>query len=489
MIENYELAVIFKRDFDEEKSEFVPLKVVEGHLDEDENIFVDKNGNIYYHMIDLMPGNCFGFREDISIVMQENPKLSYDSIKKDLLKKLRLKRYYLAIDENKQFRVVMVDKKTKEMHFFEDQDIDEISMLMYGDDDITGEYVSLIADDLLEQFNTKPKKVTEFSSSNFKIDFSVKEMYQELKKKIIGQDEAIKDILMGIWTNYTSNNDKTPNIFVNGPTGVGKTEIFRNIAMMLNVPYVIEDANDFTMAGYIGRDVDDMLFDLIDAAEGDVEKAERGILVIDEIDKIASANSRENVSTKGVQQALLKIVEDGIFSIKKNHYSEAIKFNTKHLLVAALGAFSDIDLKQDVKVGFGNQITAKEYKDITTEDFTKFGMIPELLARFPHLVSLNSLTYEDLLKILKVSDLSVLLEKRNFLKEKNIELITKDGYEEEVAKNALKQGYGARGLNTIVTKSLNNALFDIALEPDSYDQLIVTKDTVNDSKKYILKRK
>ena len=316
MIENYEFAVIFRRNFDNQMYEYIPFRVVEGHLDEDEEAFIDKGGNIYYHMIEDKPGNCFGLREDISLLMQDNPTLSYKEVKKRLLKEAKKYLYFLVKDQDDNIFIITKDKETEEITKFLDQDIGIISILSNSDNDITFEFIS--EDQDYEEVTDEiiaPKAIAE-TSKEFKVDFNIKDLYDELRKKVIGQDEPIKRILTALWENYAKETQKSRNIFVNGASGVGKTEIFRTIASLINVPMVIEDANDFTVEGYVGRSVNSMITDLIDVAGGDIKKAENGILVIDEINKLAQVSSSEVVATKGVQQALLKIVEDGNYPVK-----------------------------------------------------------------------------------------------------------------------------------------------------------------------------
>ncbi len=478
-----QIAVIFKKNINKFSNGYVPYKVVEGYLDKNDLIFFDKEGIAYYHMIENMQGNCFALRTNIEDLKRENPNITLNEIKKEFLQKAKGKNYYLNIDQNQQKYITIVDKATEEVEILNDLDTEKLNE--YFSDELI-----MVVDNGNEQVDNHQaenssfsiKKVNEAVKPN--IEIKINELYEQLSLNIIGQDEAIRKILVSIYKHYNNNITKSQNIFVNGKTGVGKTEIFRQLAKLIKVPIVIEDANNFTMEGYYGRDVNEMLSDMLIAANGDIALAENGILIIDEIDKLRG--DYEKVSTTGVQQSLLKLIE-GKEAYVQYGYTK-VKFDTTKLLVGALGAFSDISLKRGNDLGFNRDITKLEYQDLQLADFIKAGMMPEFMGRFPSLVSLKDLTVENLITILTKVPSSALLQNELLFADMNIELITTDDFINEVAKKAYAKKTGARALDVVINEALEEALFEILKNPNTYNQLICDGNTVNNNKKYILRK-
>lgn len=281
--------------------------------------------------------------------------------------------------------------------------------------------------------------------------------------------------------------EKSRNILINGSTGVGKTEIFRVLKKYIDIPYVIVDANDYTAAGYQGKNIEDMLLSLLSSVDGDLEKAEKGILIIDEVDKLSQTNSHiSQVNQRDVQEALLKLLEDKVYNI--NYKSKNYSFNTSKLLVVCMGSWSRIDLSEQKVVGFGNKMVKKSYSDITREDIVKNGMIPEFVGRFPVLVQMNELNYDSFIKILKSKNSFINLNKKFFSK-LGVELVFDDSAINAIAREADRNNYGARGLDEIIEKALYMATFEIGCCPGQYSELLVSEETIQDSEKYVLKKK
>jgi ATP-dependent Clp protease ATP-binding subunit ClpX len=286
-----------------------------------------------------------------------------------------------------------------------------------------------------------------------------KQLKEEIDKYVIGQEEAKKRVSVALFKHINSNiNSKKSNVLMIGPSGVGKTEIARTIAKIVNVPFAIADATSLTEAGYVGEDVESILARLLQNANYDVAKAERGIIYIDEIDKISrkgeNASISRDVSGEGVQQALLKIIEGTIANVphkegKKVSGQNGIAMDTTNILFILGGAFEGMEkivetrMKKNKKVGFGKEEKEKttiEKDEVTVEDLIKFGMIPEIIGRVPVITQLRELKEEELVKIIK---LSLNTEYEQFKIKFDEEAMR------EVAIRAIKRKTGARGLRSI----------------------------------------
>lgn len=471
MNREYEIALLMRKYVDKDNViHYFPVKVVEGYYDTDSYQFVEFDGTGYEHIIYCPDGYGFCARDEFSRIKKEYPLLNSYLLKKLILHKAR-KYYYNYIDydfNNDDKPVILFGKKQNDMKKFMDDDILDF-YLETTDDNVT----------VLDEAD-----IDIVSEKSPEID--IKKLYQEISDNVIAQEEAIKKILSAIWKHYNNFSDKkSRNILINGNTGVGKTEIFRILTKLINVPCVVVAATDYSATGYVGKTVTDMIVSLINKANGDVKLAERGILIIDEIDKLSETNkSHSQINQKDVQEALLKILEDGEIEVKVG--LKNVVFDASKLMVVGMGSWTRIDLTPEKVVGFEKTAIKKSYKDLTKDDLIVNGMLPDLIGRFSTLVQMNDLDEDILVKILKSKN-SVLLMNKSFYKKQGIDLKVTEDALKEIAKKAYKEKTGARALDEILENTLSIASFEIASNPDKYKELIIDGETIKDNKKYVLK--
>ncbi len=395
----------------------------------------------------------------------------------------------------------------------------EVPLMLYGEQ-------ACICSDCAEMAFTKAKELLHPQSSiksagKVNGEFSLRkphEIYDFLSQYVVGQDAAKKTLAVAVYNHYkrienaesgASDLFEKSNILMVGPTGTGKTLLARTIAKMLNVPFAIVDATILTEAGYVGEDVESILTRLLQDADYDVKKAEKGIVFIDEIDKIARKGDNpsitRDVSGEGVQQALLKIIEGSIVNVppqggRKHPEQQMIAVDTNNILFICGGAFDNLDQiieqrKGRASIGFRSDIKKKEekmsegiFKDVTAHDIVKYGLIPELVGRLPVIVGLDNLDADALVRILT--------EPKNSLAKQYKKLFEMDGVALEftpeamqaVAAKAIERNTGARGLRSILEETMTDIMFRLPSQKN-VAKVTITEDCVKSHAEPVIETK
>ena len=328
-------------------------------------------------------------------------------------------------------------------------------------------------------------------NNNYRIDIDVEELEAYVKERIIGQDDNLRGIINTISMNYkTSNPKEIKKALIIGPTGCGKTEVFRVISEYLKVPYTNYSAPDLTAAGYVGNDINDLLKNIIENANKDIKKAENSIVFIDEADKISlKGNTSDNAVNP--QSSLLKFLEGHTYDVQMR-LGQTNKFDTSLLSIFCGGAFENLELASEKQgIGFNHKILIPDKRIITNEDLIKYGMKKELIGRLPVQYIFNQLSEEDLKQLLLTSKISpLLIEKNRIKRDLNVDLEYDDSYIEAIINKAIELNTGARSLKGSVDRSLEDAEFELQKKSNmnKYNKLLVTGETVTNNKVYTLKK-
>lgn len=378
---------------------------------------------------------------------------------------------------------------------------------------ICNECIEVCQNILTEETRQQKKK----SVPHFELP-TPEEIKEYIDQYVIEQDEAKVALSVAVYNHYKriqyeSDEDdvelQKSNIIMLGPTGSGKTLLAQTLARFLDVPFAISDATTLTEAGYVGEDVENILLRLIQAADYDLERAERGIVYIDEIDKIAKKSENpsitRDVSGEGVQQALLKILEGTVASVppqggRKHPNQEMLQINTSNILFICGGAFAGVDkviARRTTKstIGFGADIKKSKEKDVAKileevqpEDLLKFGLIPEFIGRLPVIVALHPLNEDALVRILSEPKNALIRQYQKLLGMDHVELIFEDAAIHAIAKKAIERNTGARGLRAIIEKIMTKVMYEIPGMKD-VESCTVTEDNILNGTQPVLKRK
>jgi len=350
-----------------------------------------------------------------------------------------------------------------------------------------------------------------YPQSTYK-NYTPDKIYNELNKYIVGQEQAKKVLSVAAYNHYKRvfsklTNKNSPieksNILMIGPTGSGKTLLARTLAKILNVPFAIVNATEYSATGYVGKDVNDIIAQLVTIVNGNIDLAEHGIVFIDEIDKIAKSFDRDtkDVNGKEVQNGLLKIIEGNT-----QHTDPKLGvIDTSNILFICAGAFDGIEniIRKRVKgsnrntIGFGSDVKSKEERkkeedlleNILQEDLIKYGFMPEFIGRLPNIVTTKGLTRDDLIRILTEPENSIVGQFKKLFKMDNVELEIKQSALEYIADLAMKRKIGARGLRSLIEKSLIDTMFKLpTLEKEGVCKCVVTKKSIETGKHKLIKK-
>jgi len=482
-----EIAIIFKRKKSEYElvEEFIPYKVVEGYYYENDDCFIDSEGNTYPHMASTVEvGNVFAGRRSLYETLKLNTNRSLPQINRIILDTAKTCEYYKNVDESsEEYNIIKIKNKEKgTLSNFNDKDTD-IYYQMYNE---IKSYQEHNKEDNTIDKNTQQQVENNNNNNSYSTPF---ELIAEIKKNIKGQDEAVETIVTLLWMKYHYPDIPKSNILLIGPSGVGKTAIFQEIKKLLNIPLVIYGIPGTTQSGYKGSNLDEMLTTLYYESNEDITKAENGIIFIDEFDKIATCHGTGEVGSIAIQYELLKMIEGSEQIVNLDNHT-TFSIDTSNILFVCCGAFSELFTKNEEKViGFNNYPKIKDpNKKITTDDIIDYGIIRELVGRLPVIIELNDLNrhheiLKDILLNAEESLFSIIIKSLN---NEGIEIENIDEVIDLIVDNAVSKKIGARGLISPIRNMFLKIFYEISNNKGKYSKVILGKNIVNDNSDFIL---
>ena len=477
------------------------VDLIEGFFDSETGYFVGENGDIHCHFstyeTDKKEKEYFighlQIPEYITIFIDRNPEL----FKEEYLKKF--KEYFYQCRSN---GIVCIHKENNKKNLFED----DLTIIHDFTVEATNELQTIIeklADQLNEQFCSDDENDEDDERLQIKSNTSFEpniaktplEIFNETHEYVKGQDAAIKRIVTNLYQCLKFKNGSKNNMLIIGPTGVGKTYIFETLSKILDLPFIIYSVPGLTQAGYVGRSVDDILVQIITACNGDIEKAKHAIVVLDEIDKLASTkDSNSKIADEGVQNEFLKLIEGDkrLVTIGQGIDKQEIEFDTSNIIFAGTGAFQRIFTeKPPKKMGFGVEVEPpKQTVNVNKEVLFDYGIKPELIGRMPIVVQLRNLEEQDLCDIIMNSKSSRLKSiERLITDECGITITNLDEIVHKIAKNAINENIGARGINSTLAELMDNVYYEIFNHPGEYNELTFGPNFLSDSTDFTLSKK
>ncbi|MBQ2872966.1 MAG: AAA family ATPase [Bacilli bacterium] len=463
MVEKKEFVVLFiKKNINESVTEFIPHRVVEGIYDKENNWFNDTKDGIPYLHIDITPSSTVGYGLRTTIELQK------ESISDELLESIKKE---------------MLDYANK---FTYQRDLSRTESIMATDKE-TGDITIFTDVDNVDNF-TQNKK----SGSDEILDMIPLDLEEKIKKTIKGQDEAVRKIVTALWTTINFRNLKKKNMLIIGPTGVGKTAIFKKIKEILNIPLVIFPIPGLSQAGYVGRSVDEILKQVYYESDENLDLAEHSIVILDEIDKLAkNTNGTGEVATIAVQNELLKIIEGcQRFVEATNPRDPSFMIDTSNIIFVGTGAFQELFEKEKANLGFVESTTKNpKKKEINTDRLRTYGLKRELLGRLPIIVELDKLDKVALKDIILNSDESELLETLDALKQLGIEVENIDEVIDIIIDDAIEKQIGARGLIATINNMFSEIFYEVGNNQGKYNSVTIGPNIIKDNKDYKLDRK